>query len=433
MTDQLSQDELPVSRQELQQRQLEHLQMVLNRAAKNVSYYHDLFKGCGFLPQDFESLEGLPRIPLTRRETILERQPYGMLAVPPHDVVRIHTALGPDGHPIVVAFTENDIRYWALLSARALRRARITRDDAVYIALDYGQSVEGLGVHYGAETIGATVIPRTNTVIADQLAVMKNYRASVLVGTPSYLLQLVHHMEKEGFDPKTLFLRSVFLVGEPCPEMVRRRITSSLFVNAYFIYGLDEILNPGIASEYADQDSLLVNEDHFILEIVDPEGDSPRPHGQTGELVVTTLTREAVPLIRYRTGELASLQEIMREDGRKALALRPKGQRVDDMVVVGVAKFYPRQIAQVLRNYLGGEHPFVIRVDRDAGGDHVEIQAEISEEVFRGEMVALTWIQHQVETELFQKFGVPFHLKWMEVGALSETAKFKDLRGENGD
>jgi len=425
---QLGMDELLRRVEQIRQIQLERLQMVLNRVCRNVSYYHDLFRSMQFLPQDMDTLEALAKLPLTARATLVERQPYGMLAVPPHDVVRIHTALGPDGSPIVVAATVNDIRHWTTLTARALCRVRVTRDDAVYIGLDYGQSMHAFGMHYGAEAIGATVIPRSNIRLSDQLAVMKNYRASVLVCTPSHARQLIHFLVQSNYDAKSLFLRSVILVGEPCSESLRKSIHERLFVNVYSAYGLDEIFSPGIAAETAEQEGLIVNEDHFLAEIVDPQQGTPLPEQQTGELVLTTLTKEALPLIRYRTGELGSLRRTVLQDGRNVLQLNVTGQRTDDLIAIAGAKFYPRQVEQVLSAAWPEALRYNIRIISGAGADRVEVRMEVTERAFHGEMKTLTALKDRIESELYTKFAIPFHLRWMERDALRDEPVVDDQR-----
>lgn len=428
--DKMQYDRLPLRPEQLRQIQLERLQMVFNRAARNVAYYHDLFQSIDFSPADLADLKDLQRLPLTGRETLIERQPYGMLAVAPHDVVRIHTALGPEGRPIVVASTANDIRHWTLLTARALMRCRVTRDDTVYIGLDYHQSVNAFGMHYGAEAIGATVIPRSNIRMREQMEVMRNYRASVLVSTPSYARQLVHHIAETRFDPKSLFLRSIFLVGEPWTEEVRKEIAARLFVNVYGAYGLDEIFSPGIASEEAEQPGFLVNEDHFWVEIINPRSLDPAPEGDCGELVLTTLTKEALPLIRYRTGELASLRCVMLEGGRAALQIVPAGQRTDDLIYAGGAKFYPAQVRELMQNVADTPMVSQILIASADGSDRVEIRAEVTSQGFEGEMKALTLLKDRLESELYLKFGVPFHLRWMERDALRDAPEVDDQRIE---
>ncbi len=425
----LSLDELPMEPEKLRQIQLERLQASLNRAARNVSHYHELFRSLDLLPEDVTSLEDLVKLPLTERETLLKQQPYGMLAVAPRDVVRIHTALGPAGHPIVVASTANDIRHWTFLTARALSRARVTRDDAVQISLDYNASPSALGMHYGAEAIGASVIPRSNIVLRDQLAVMKNYRATVLVCTPSYARRLAHFIEGEGFDAKTLFLRSVILVDEPWTEPVRGQIARGLFTNVYGFYGLDEIFNPGIAAEEAEQEGLFVNEDHFLAEVVDPASGQVLPEGQTGELVLTTLAKEALPLLRYRTGELAALKRVTLEEGREVLRLLPTGCRTDDQVCTNGSKFYPQQIGEVLRTQLKGDIRYSIVLSASLEGDQVELCVEVTKQAFDRELLTMTTLKDQLESELYLKFGITFHFRWVERDALQGVAIVQDQRG----
>lgn len=422
-------DDNPIELTELKQMQLERLQVILNRAARNVTYYHDLFRSIGFLPEDLRSLEDLSKLPITSRQTLLERQPYGMLASPPRDVVRLHTALGPGGQQIVVPFTASDIRHWTQLTARSLKQALVTRDDAVQICLDYGKAVAAFGMHFGAEALGATVIPSSNLLMTDQLFVMKHYRATCLVCTPSYAHELGHFVEEQSFDPKTLFLRSVILVGEPWDEAIKREVMQRLLVKVSGAYGLDEVFNPGIGFENGQDGCLLVNEDQFLLEVVDPRDSRVLGEGQQGELLVTTLTKEALPLIRYRTGELASLRRCITDNNRDRLVLKLTGKRRDDLTYFNGAKFYPPQLGEVLRAVIGKDIPFSIVLSRSEKGDRAEMWVEMCELAFDHEMVGIAHIKDRLESNLFLRLGVTVHVRWMERGALEGVPSIQDNRG----
>lgn len=425
---QINFDEATVKREDIEQVQLERLQALLNRASRNVTHYHDLFKSIDFQPQDLSALEDIAKIPLTSRETFLDKQPYGMLAVAPRDVVRLHSALGPEGHPVVIANTRGDLHHWAELAERSLRQGRITRDDAVMISLDYGKSVAAFGIHYGAEMMGSTVIPRSNLLMSDQLEMMKNYRVTALVCTPSYAHTLGHFIESESFDPKTLFLRSVILVGESSNGSLKGEIAERLFAKVYSAYGLDEVFNPGIAYENSAQDGLIINEDHFLAEILNPTTGEVQPEGEVGELVLTTLTREALPLIRYRTGEMASTVEHTLESGRQSLLLNLTGQRLDGLVQVDGVKFYPEQIETVLKKIIEHVPRFSIIINEHQTGEQLILAVEIYDEAFATEMAGVVQIKDDLESELYLKFGLTFHLRWMERESLKESPKVQDNR-----
>ena len=429
MMDHLNYGDRPMRQEDIRQLQLERLQALLNRTARNVSYYHDLFRSQNFLPEDLRDVGDLAKLPLTSRETLLERQPYGMLAVAPRDVVRLHTALGPDGRTIIVPFTRNDIRHWSELTARTLTQARVTRDDAVQICLDYGKTAAAFGMHYGAEALGATVIPRPNVVLEGQVAVMKHYRATVLVCTASYAHELGHFIERKSLDAKTLFVRSILLVGEPWNETMRKAISERLFANVYAAYGLDEVFDPGIAAEKADREGLYVNEDHFIAEVVEPNGDAVLPEGQKGELVLTTLTKEALPLIRYRTGELACLNRVTEEQSEAtSLLLSLAGERIDDLIQANGAKVYPREVGETLRAELGQSIPYTIVLSSTETTDHIEVGVEVSDRAFQEEMLSLTSLKDKLESDLYLKFGITFHVRWLEQGALENVPTVQDKR-----
>lgn len=431
MVDPLSYDSLPQTVEQLRQTQIERLQMVVNRACRNVQYYHELFDSIGLLPDDIAGLDDLSKIPLTPRQTMLERQPYGMLAVPPHDVVRIHSALGPGGHPIVIAFTAGDIRNWTLLCARMLRNARVGRDDTVYICLDYGQSSSAMGAHYGAEALGATVIPRrTNITLHDRLDAMRNFRVSSLVCTPSFAREVVDYIEKEHFDAKTLFLRSVILVDEPCTDRLKKLVAERLFVNAYQAWGPDELYSPVVAVNEPDVEGLVVNEDHLIAEVVDLKSGEPLPEGTQGEVVLTSLTQEALPLLRYRTGEIGSLKRQNLKSGREVLCLVLSGERTDDLVYSGGAKFYPEQVGGLLESVCGEKLNYSVAIEPGEGRDIVRVLVEVSDRLFEGEMTGLTALKDRLEMDLFVKFGAAFLVKWVGRGELDGVDLVRDNRRE---
>ena len=304
-------------REDLDQLQLERLQTTLNRVHRSVAFYRGRFGEQGFDPGDFRSLDDLRRLPFTTRAELAQHHPYGLFAVPLREVVRLHAAsTATGGRQVVVGHTARDIRTWGELVARVLVAGGVTRDDVVQIAFDYGIFPDGFGFHYGAERIGASVIPTSAARIAHQLEIMRDYRSTVLIAPPSVARSLADHLVTESIDPKTLFLRVGVFSAEFWGEPLRRDLESRLAIRAADAYAVGEVMGPGVAGECAARAGLHLQEDHFLAEIVDPATGAVLPPGATGELVLTTLTREAFPLIRYRTGDLTSLDPALCACGR---------------------------------------------------------------------------------------------------------------------
>ncbi len=296
-----------ISAGELEQLQLERLQSTLNRVSRNVVFYQRLFEEEKIVPEDIKSLADLRRIPLTDRRTLTEAYPYDMFAVPLREVVRLQTSSGTTQSPIVVGYTRNDVTHWTELVARVLTGAGISRDDVIQISFDYGLFPGALGMHYGAETVGASVIPASTAGPSRQIAVMKDFRSTVLISAPGYALRLANMIREMKINPRELSLRVGLFGAETWSENLRRELEERLEIQAYDFYGLSELFNPGVAAECEAQNGLHIFEDHFIPEIIDPVSENPLPYGEEGELVLTSITKEAFPLIRYRTGDITTL------------------------------------------------------------------------------------------------------------------------------
>ncbi|HHF98681.1 MAG TPA: phenylacetate--CoA ligase, partial [Candidatus Aerophobetes bacterium] len=295
------------SRDRLEQLQLERLQATLNRAYRSVSFYQKAFDEMGIIPEDIDSLSKLSRLPFTSRQTLVDNYPYGMFAVPLREVVRLHCTTGPKGQPIVIGYTKNDIDHWAQISARVLKAAGVEKEDVVQICLDYGLFGEGLGFHYGAELIGASVIPGSDGDPKRQLLIMRDYRSTILLSNPSFALKLLAAMKESKIGLASLQLRSIIFTGEPFSEETRVRVEEELQVKVINSYSPLELPGPKVATECEKRCGLHIFEDQFIPEIVNPQTGEVLPPGEEGELVITTVAKEAFPLIRYRTGDLTSL------------------------------------------------------------------------------------------------------------------------------
>jgi phenylacetate-CoA ligase len=375
-----------MSRDELEQLQLERLQAIINRVHKNVTHYRKKFNELGIIPEDISSLSDLTKLPFTTKEDLRLNYPYGMFAVPLREVVRIHSSSGTTSKPIVMGYTKNDIRIWSNLVARFMTAAGVTHDDVVQIAFHYGLFTGAFGLHYGAEAIGASVIPMGTGNTEKQIMIMQDYKTTVLVSTPSYAIALAERIEQLGVDPKSLSLKVGLFGGEPWSEKMRKEIERRLLLNATDNYGLSEVIGPGIAGECWCKKGLHISEDAFIPEIIDPEGGTVLPSGSEGELVLTTLTKEAFPMIRYRTGDITSLNYVQCECGRTLVRMEKIMQRSDDMLIIRGVNVFPSQIEEALFSVAQGEPPYQIVVERKGAMDSLEVIVEVTDKIFSLEL-----------------------------------------------
>jgi len=396
-----------MDRENLEQVQVERLQATLNRAVQNVAFYRDTYESLGIDIGKVKSLADLSELPFTTKEDLRRSYPYGMFAVPLKDIVRIHSTSGSTGKPVVVGYTANDISVWTGLTARVLRGAGVTETDLAQIGFNYNLSSAGLGLHYGAERIGASVIPSSGESVAKQVAVMRDYKTTVLVGTPSYALHVASYLREAGIHPEELRLRAGLFGAERWSEAMRDEIERGLHIKAYDNYGLTELMGPGVSFECLERNGLHVNEDHFIMEIVDPVSLKPLAPGEEGELVFTTLTKQGFPLIRYRTGDVSSLLEGECPCGRKTARMRRVSGRIDDMIIVDGVNVSPSQIEEVILKVEGIEPHYRIIVDRVDGTDTIEVQAEVSGDFpYLDEPVKVASIRSCLQASLDESLGV---------------------------
>ena len=374
-----------LSRDELAQLQLERLQATLNRVYKNVAFYRKKFDEIGFGPEDLVELNDLGKLPFTCSRDLSDAYPYDLFAVPLREVVRVHSSSGAT-KPVVVGYTRQDLKHWSELVARVLTAGGVTADDVVQVTLNYGLLTGGLGLHYGAELIGASVLPTSVGRTERQVKIMQDYRTTALVATPSYALVIADRMESMGVDAKTLTLKFAMLAGEPWSEEMRREIEGRLYVKATDNYGLSEIMGPGVAGECLYQSGMHLNEDHFIFEVVDPKtGENLQP-GEVGELIITTVTKEAFPLIRFRTGDLCSMQSEPCQCGRSLARMSRVLGRTDQVIIVKGINIIPSRVGDLLEEILGSKPPYQLVVDREGHLDSLTVQVEVSEELFFDKM-----------------------------------------------
>lgn len=405
-------------REELEQLQLERLQATLNRAYKNVTCYRNKFNGLGIVPEDVTSLTDLSKLPFTSKEDLRLNYPYGMFAVPLREVVRIHSSSGTTGKPTVVGYTKNDLKIWSNLVARMMTAAGVTHDDVVQIAFGYGMFTGAFGLHYGSEMIGAAVIPMSGGNTEKQIMIMQDYRSSALVCTPSYAVTLADRIEKQGIDPKTLALKVGLFGGEPWSEAMRKEIESRLQINATDNYGLSEIMGPGVAGECHCKCGMHIAEDAFIAEIIDPETCQVLPPGSVGELVLTTICKEAFPMIRYRTRDITSLDYTTCECGRTMARMKKTMGRSDDMLIIKGVNVFPSQIEEVLVAIEGCEPHYQLVIDRKGALDVLEVCIEVRENIFFDEMKKQRAFLDMVGKRIDSVLGVGVSVKLVEPNSI---------------
>ncbi|MFH2012825.1 MAG: phenylacetate--CoA ligase [Pseudomonadota bacterium] len=410
-------------REDLEQLQLERLQSTLNRVYKNVQFYKKVFDKLNILPEDIRSIKDLSNLPFTTKDDLRNSYPYDMFAVSLREVVRLHSTSGMTGKPIVVGYTKNDLKNWSNLAARILTAGGVTKDDMVQIAFAYGLLTGAFGLHYGAEKIGASVIPASSGQTEKQIIIMKDYKTTVLLSTPSYALKIADTMVNMEIDPKTLNLRLGIFGGEPWSEKMRKEIEEKLYINAIDNYGLSEVIGPGVATECQYKDGLHLFEDHFIPEIIDPTTGDILPPGEKGELVITTLTKEAFPMIRFRTGDITKLNWHQCECGRTCVRAEKIMERTDNMLIIRGVSVFPSQIEQVLYEFEGCKPHFQLVVDRKERMDVLEVLVGVSESIFFDEMKKQRELLENIKQKLSSVLGINVDVKLVESQSIERDLK----------
>ncbi len=400
-----------LDRAELEQLQLERLEATLSRVYRHVPFYRKKFDELGFDPDDFRSLADLARLPFTTKADLRENHPYGLFAVPLRDIVRVHASSGTTGLSTAVGYTRNDMRTWSNLTARVLVAGGVGKEDVVQIAFDYGLFTGAFGLHQGAERLGASVVPVSSANARRQVGIMRDYRTTALVTTPSHALNIADAMIEMGVSPASLSLEHGLFGAEPWSESMRREIEEKLEITATDNYGLSEVMGPGVAAECLEKNGLHLAEDHFLFEVIDPESLAPVPPGRPGELVVTTLTKEGIPVIRYRTRDLTAILDAPCPCGRTLRRMARVKGRTDDMLIVKGVKVFPSEIEAVLFEIEGTEPHYQVQVDREAGTDLVTVLVEVSESLFFDEMKKQSVLRDTIVKRLASELGVTVDVK----------------------
>jgi phenylacetate-CoA ligase len=410
-----------MSRQAIEDLQLTRLRTQLARVYVNVPLYRRKFDEAGFRPEQVETLADLARVPFTVKDDLREAYPFDMFAVPLRDIVRVHSSSGTTGQVSVVGYTRGDVERWSDLMARTLACGGATADDVVQVTYGYGLFTGGLGAHYGSERLGAMTIPVSGGNTARQVQILKDFGVTVLACTPSYALLIAETAASMGVDVRSLPLKVGVFGAEPWSEGMRKQIEEVMGIRAIDIYGLSEVMGPGVASECVHQNGLHVFEDHFIIEIIDPETMEPVPDGQQGEVVFTTLTKEGIPVIRYRTRDISRIVPGECACGRTFRRMERVTGRTDDMLIIRGVNVYPSQIEQVLMGIPGVAPHYQVVLDKRGSMDTVEVQVEVSPDLAFDEIRELEALQRKVAGAIAATLAVSVDVKLVEPRAIQRS------------
>ncbi len=409
-------------REELEELQLKRLKQLVERIYHNVPFYRTRFDEQGLKPEHIRSLSDVKYLPLTEKQDLRNNYPFGLFAVPKENVVRIHASSGTTGKATVVGYTQRDVHNWAQLMARSFMASGATRQDTIHNAYGYGLFTGGLGVHYGAEELGATILPVSGGGTKRQVMLLNDFKPTVLCCTPSYALHLYDVAQSSGIVFKDLSLHTGVFGAEPWTEEMRSDIQAKLGLSALDIYGLSEIMGPGVAMECRTaQEGLHIWEDHFLAEIIDPESKEPLPFGEEGELVITTLSKEAQPLIRYRTRDLTKLNPVPCRCGRTHVRMDKVLGRTDDMLIIRGVNVFPSQIESILLETEGLSPHYQLILRREEAMDTLEIQVEVDENMFSDEIKHLQRIERKLLKNIKEFLGVTANVKLVEPRSISRS------------
>ena len=406
---------------EMQQLQTKRLSAVVEYMYRQVPFYRERMHQRGLLPEDVTALSDISKLPFTEKQDMRDNYPYGLFAVPPSEIVRIHASSGTTGKATVVGYTKRDLGIWSEVMARSLTAAGVTNKSFIQIAYGYGLFTGGLGLHYGAEMIGASVIPVSSGNTGRQISLMTDFGTTVLACTPSYALHIADTMKDMGIDPKTTALKVGILGAEPWSDSMRSEVEAQLNIKAIDIYGLSEIIGPGVACECDQQDGLHINEDHFYPEIINPITGEVLGEGEKGELVLTTITKEGMPMIRYRTRDLTVLNREPCPCGRTLVRMSKVLGRSDDMLIIRGVNVFPSQVESVLLS-LGETSPhYQLIVDRVGHLDTLTVMVEVSDTMFSDEVRRLEMLEKKIQNELASVLKVSAQVRLVAAKTLERS------------
>ncbi len=394
--------------------QAERLRAMATRAYERVPYYREKMDALGVKPADIRTADDVRRLPFTDKTALRDNYPFGLFAAPMSEVVRVHASSGTTGKPIVVAYTREDVDVWSSVMVRCFAACGVHKGDIVQNAYGYGLFTGGLGAHYGAEALGATVIPISGGNSERQIMILRDFGVSVICCTPSYFLHLCEKAVEMGTDLRDLPLRAGVFGAEPWTGEMRTRIQELSGIRAFDIYGLSEIVGPGVGIECGEQDGLHIFEDHFLVEIVDPETGEPRPDGREGELVLTTLSKQAMPMIRYRTHDITHIKAEPCPCGRTIRRIQRISRRSDDMMIIRGVNVFPSQIESALLAVEGTMPHYQIVLQREQGLDQIEVQVEVTPEAFSDTVSALEALQGRLSHAIESTLGLRAKVRLVE-------------------
>ena len=408
------------SPEKLREIQSERLKTMIENCYSNVPFYKEKLDEAGIKPEDIKSIDDIVKLPFTTKQDLRDTYPFGLIAVPHDDLTRIHASSGTTGKQTVVAYTQNDVDTWSACAARSIVGVGGKKSDFVQVSYGYGLFTGGLGLHYGAELLGSTVIPASSGNTARQVQILEDYGSDIICCTPSYALFIGETIKEKGIDAKDLKLRAGIFGAEPWTEEMRKEIEKSLAIKAYDIYGLSEIAGPGVAYECQCQNGMHINEDYFYPEIINPETGEPVPDGEDGELLFTCIGKEALPLIRYRTRDIASITHEKCECGRTLVRMsKPKG-RTDDMLIIRGINVFPSQIESVLLE-LGMNPNYRMIIDRKNNLDTLEVQIEMDENMFSDTVKSIEGTERKIANALQSTLNIAAKIRLLEPKSIQRS------------
>lgn len=422
------------NRKELDNIQTKRLKAIVKYCYDKVPFYNKKFKEANITPEDIKTKDDIVKIPITKKQDLRDNYPFNMFAVPMKDIVRIHASSGTTGKPTVVGYTQNDIDVWTELMARTIMAPNITKEDIIQNAYGYGLFTGGLGFHYGAEKIGATVIPISGGNTERQILIMQDFKSTVLTCTPSYSLYIAEYLEKLDIDVDSLNLRVGILGAEPWSEALRSKIEDVLHIDAIDIYGLSELCGPGVSVECPEKAGLHVWEDHFIVETINAETEEVLNEGEQGALVFTTLTKEGIPLLRYLTNDVSILNYEKCNCGRWHVRMRKVLGRADDMLIIRGINVFPSEVEYQLMKVPGVSENYQIIIDREIL-DKLTVKVEVTPEVFSDKVSEMEKFKNKIEQHLYKSLQVHAEVDLVAPGkierSIGKAKRVIDLRSEN--
>ncbi|MEC9486349.1 MAG: phenylacetate--CoA ligase [Prosthecochloris sp.] len=411
-----------MEREEMRTLQGERLQSMVERIYHNVPFYRKKLQEQGIEPGDITSIDHLRHLPFTTKQDLRDNYPFGLFAVPQEQIVRLHASSGTTGKPTVVGYTHRDIQTWSEVVARSLTMAGVTRKDIIQVAYGYGLFTGGLGLHYGAEHLGASVIPISGGNTKKQLQLMQDFGSTVIACTPSYAAFLGEAIRLEHIAPGDIKLKAGIFGAEPWTEEMRQEIQELLGITAFDIYGLSEIIGPGVSMECSAQQGMHIFEDHFIPEIINPDTGEVLPYGELGELVFTPVSKEALPLLRYRTRDLTRLHAETCDCGRTLVRMEKCVGRSDDMLIIRGINVFPSQVESVLLEMNETTPHYLLIVNREHNLDTLEIQVEVQDQFFSDEIAELEALQKRILHNIQSTLGISARVKLVEPRTIERSA-----------